>query len=480
LFEIQTYLTIRRMALYDAANAGNLKRARNLLASGADVNKTSATGITPLLIASQNGHLEVVKALLAAGADANKAKDTGATPLLIASQNGHLEVVKALLAAGADVNKASNIGLTPVHTAAQKGHLEVVKALLAAGADVNKANTYGETPLYTAAGHGRHLEIIKALLAAGADVNKAKDTGATPLFTAEQSGNLEIVKALLAAGADVNKANDTGTTPLFLAAQNGDIEILRTLLAAGADIHKANTIGAASLYKAAQRGHLEIVKILLAAGADIYEKAPYIPFEYAKEHKFIPVINRLILSYAKLNAHPKPANAPNKCYDPIMANEVDIDPANTTFYILKEDGNTAFGTCLDPDSLNEYLTRSQYQFYRCTDTVPNSALHIQRHKNIHPTPIRLLNFQQRIYVLDDEAQRLKPGKQYVCIPNEKLGRIVSEDFLEGGSAVSATHCQPEDGSMLYTLKEIVGAAGGRRRKTRQKRLHKRRKTRRRA
>jgi ankyrin repeat protein len=54
--------------------------------------------------ASENGHLEVVRTLLAAKADVNATTASGATALILASQQGHLEVVRALLDANADVN----------------------------------------------------------------------------------------------------------------------------------------------------------------------------------------------------------------------------------------------------------------------------------------------------------------------------------------------------------------------------------------
>lgn len=166
---------------------------------------------------------------------------------------------------------------------------------------------------------------------------------------------------------------------------------------------------------------------------------------------------------AELATTAKPVNAPIQCFNPIEGTNGQIDPAGATFFVLNQDGSTAFAACLDAGSLTKYQTRKEYLFYRCKDTVPLSALFIRRHEDIHPTPIRLLNFQQRIYVLDSEAKALKPGKSYVCVPKENLGRIVSDEFLTTGQAVGAVHCGPADGSMLYELKEVSMAGGTRRR-----------------
>ena len=71
-----------------------------------------------------------MRALIEAGADVNKATDVGATPLYIAAQNGHEAVVRALIELGADINKAKDDGWTPLFIAAEKGHETVVRALI--------------------------------------------------------------------------------------------------------------------------------------------------------------------------------------------------------------------------------------------------------------------------------------------------------------------------------------------------------------
>ena len=77
-------------------------------------------------------HVEVVRELLAAGADLNKASMYGWTPLYLASREGHVEVVRVLLAAGADPNKASNNGTTPLQQAEKRSHNDCVLLLRSA------------------------------------------------------------------------------------------------------------------------------------------------------------------------------------------------------------------------------------------------------------------------------------------------------------------------------------------------------------
>ena len=57
--------------------------------------------MTPLYIAAQQGHLAVVQYLAEQGADINKATNNGQTPLRAALFNSHHEVAAYLRAAGA-------------------------------------------------------------------------------------------------------------------------------------------------------------------------------------------------------------------------------------------------------------------------------------------------------------------------------------------------------------------------------------------
>jgi ankyrin repeat protein len=70
-----------------------------------------------------------VRALIELGADVNKATDDGWTPLAIAVQEGHEAVVWALIELGADVNKATEDGVTPLAIAVQEGHTAIVQIL---------------------------------------------------------------------------------------------------------------------------------------------------------------------------------------------------------------------------------------------------------------------------------------------------------------------------------------------------------------
>ena len=57
--------------MHEAVERGDIEAIRKLVASGADVNKLSADGCTPLHVAAEKGEVEVVRVLSELGAKMN-------------------------------------------------------------------------------------------------------------------------------------------------------------------------------------------------------------------------------------------------------------------------------------------------------------------------------------------------------------------------------------------------------------------------
>ncbi len=267
---------IDETALFVAARDGNIRRVKELINAGADVNKAMTDGTTPLFIACENGYLNIVERLLAVpGINVNKAMTDGTTPLYVSCDKGYLNIIERLLAVPRiDVNKSNKNNATPLFVACVRNQLNIVKRLLAVpGIDVNKAITDNTTsPLFIACENG-YLNIVERLLAVpGINVNKSNKNDATPLFIACQNGNMNIVERLLAVPEiDVNKARKDGATPVFIACQKSHLNIVERLLAIpGIDVNKAMTNGATPLHVACQFGHLNVIERLLAVtGIDV-------------------------------------------------------------------------------------------------------------------------------------------------------------------------------------------------------------------
>jgi hypothetical protein len=154
--------------LIQAAQAGDLKEAQQLIVNGADVNQTNDVGFPVLSIAAGRGDEKMTKLLLDAGANVNARSATlDDTALARAAQNGNGPTIRVLLAAGARVDDKDGSGWTPLFNAALKGDLEIVEALLSAGADVNARSSNGWTALKEAQMRG-YENVAQRLKAAGA------------------------------------------------------------------------------------------------------------------------------------------------------------------------------------------------------------------------------------------------------------------------------------------------------------------------
>ena len=88
--------------LFGAAQAGDLPEVRASLEAGADLNATQE-GLTPLMLAAQAGNLGILTELLQKGAEVDTTTDTGLTPLMLALKDSDIPAAATtLLNAGAD------------------------------------------------------------------------------------------------------------------------------------------------------------------------------------------------------------------------------------------------------------------------------------------------------------------------------------------------------------------------------------------
>jgi ankyrin repeat protein len=198
-------------ALFAAASDGDLAKASNSLAAGANVNAVNPHNLTPLLEASGQGHLEMTRYLIGQGAEIDYTGMREGSPLMLAAYMGQLEFLRLFLEAGANANLAMpNGGETALHMAAVTGRTAAAKMLLDAGADPNRhaqsgvatdmfdgnVKLWGETPLHYAAAYGDE-EMIQAMLSAGANKVAPNTHGETPLEYAGRHRRPRSIRDLL-------------------------------------------------------------------------------------------------------------------------------------------------------------------------------------------------------------------------------------------------------------------------------------------
>jgi len=172
---------------------------------------------TSLFQAAEEGDSRAIRRLLARGADPSADHFHGYTALMGAAQRGQCDAMETLLQAGVDPDAQTTTGESALGIAAGWGHESAVRLLLRHGASARGHKSPGsplDPPLACAARSGMvSAEIIELLIQSGADVNEADDEGVTPLAAARNAGLDEHVDVLIRAGAKMeNHAH--GTPPL--------------------------------------------------------------------------------------------------------------------------------------------------------------------------------------------------------------------------------------------------------------------------
>lgn len=254
--------------LETAIRAGELAAAIDHLRSGADVNRCSPDGLTPLMTASGLGQSQMVALLLTAGADLLAVEPRmGATALHKAAQSGNADVVRLLLDYGSFIDQQSPIlGHTPLMDAVVHKHHDVVHCLLQRGARTTIRNHWQQTALELAREDG--LDAIAGLISARIDTNAALVRDFT-LIKAVKAGDVDTVRQLIKAGTFVNErvpitgGLDDDYTPLGIAVREGHGDIVQALLDAGADPRRViGLMRGTPLHEASFFGYADIVGML--------------------------------------------------------------------------------------------------------------------------------------------------------------------------------------------------------------------------
>ena len=233
----------------------NPERVKLLIEKGADVNRKSITGFTPMI--------NLVYAL-----KANEEIDTD-SPIR--------RSFDLLYAHGSDLNVRGRWDDFPLSHAVQHQLVDMVKILLEHGANPNMRRLGQQHDLEllesAATGYSYNNDILQLLLKHGADTNIPTKSGKPLLLTAVTENRLEIAKTLIAHGADINIKNKDGDSLYRIADdiyRNNRMTGMRELLVdSGIDIQNIrNRANEPALYSAVYEDNYELVSKLLEHGAD--------------------------------------------------------------------------------------------------------------------------------------------------------------------------------------------------------------------
>lgn len=254
-------------ALMWAAAKGRLDNLQLLLQHGADVNRESASGFTPLFFALKSGNPAVSAAVVAAGGNTRHVGPESTSAVQLAMYQKDYAFAAKAIESGADLNAFDRNGNTLLHAAVLDNQPQLIQLLLARGANPNtpsgspkvewryeanfRSGDYkvpSKPPLMLAAEAGS-ADAMQLLLAAGADANFRSPDGETILHIATAAGHADAVAVALSANPDPNVVDNNGRTALHILLQNRDspvsegADIMRLLAAKGARTDLKNKRG---------------------------------------------------------------------------------------------------------------------------------------------------------------------------------------------------------------------------------------------
>ncbi|XP_032689454.1 serine/threonine-protein phosphatase 6 regulatory ankyrin repeat subunit A isoform X4 [Odontomachus brunneus] len=283
-------------AFHHCALAGNNEVLQEMISrmSATEVqkalNRQSAVGWTPLLIAAHRGHMELVTTLLANHGRVDVFDLEGRSALHLAAEHGYLQVCDALLANKAFINSKSRVGRTALHLAAMNGYTHLVRFLVQDhGAAIDVLTLRKQTPLHLAAGSGQ-LEVCKVLLELGASIDATDDQGQKPIHAAAMNNYAEVAQLFLQRHASLVMAcTKDGNTCAHIAAMQGSVRVIEELMKfdrQGVISARNKLTEATPLQLAAEGGHAEVVKALVRAGASCADenRAGFTAVHLAAQH----------------------------------------------------------------------------------------------------------------------------------------------------------------------------------------------------
>jgi ankyrin repeat protein len=234
--------------LYVAVCLRDTAAVQYIASAGADVNRRSPDGWTPLLAAAAVGDGQICELLLNKSANIHATLPAGynCTPLQLAAAAGAMDVISRLLSRGAPLDTRNDLGLNAVHLALLHGYREVAFTLVSSAKAAGKGGTAIAELICTPQPPLLHrilcsdlvesvmLKCVNMLLLLGFHIDDKDDEGRTPLQVA-LAENLPLVAAAL--GSHAKSVSGDTRAALFSAADARDSVSLRTMIPHASDLN---------------------------------------------------------------------------------------------------------------------------------------------------------------------------------------------------------------------------------------------------
>jgi ankyrin repeat domain-containing protein 17 len=256
----------------------DMERSGDVDALQRELNATSSSGKTALMIASSNGSEEIVAILLYHNAALDLQTASGETALHFALHAGFFRIAQVLIERGANVPEGDILRMIlgdGKHTL----KADLVRPETEARKEQGLAVPPNLPPLSRLSYEGKEEEVVgllnqSSMSSHGYDIDGA-DEGFTPFLLASLRGHLAVMRHLLLHGANINTTTNKGWTALMFASKRNDEDCVRMLLSEGADVNHLSPDRRTALSEATIRGHIRVMELLLEARADTDTKSQH-------------------------------------------------------------------------------------------------------------------------------------------------------------------------------------------------------------
>ncbi|KAK8945553.1 hypothetical protein KSP40_PGU010622 [Platanthera guangdongensis] len=251
-----------------ASKLGNLDILRHLISQGCDLDSTTSTGETPLMISARANHAECFQKLLVAGADLGLVSCSGDTAIELAKRSSFsssiMDFFFQALAAGTTIRSSNLRVFSPLHFVTRCGCAEAVQLILHSSTkELNELDGSGLTPIMAAA-TGGHLEAFRLLVMAGADVSVRSSDGKTVISILQYESLKDKFEKVLLDGVLCGMIpKNSHFRALHYASKKGNCSSTIQLLKMGFEVDSLDENGYSPLMLAAMEGHSDVCAILL-------------------------------------------------------------------------------------------------------------------------------------------------------------------------------------------------------------------------
>lgn len=255
-------LTRNQSRISDILGTNQLKIAKSLIEKGADVNKRSSEGLTPLHYAIYLDSPNILKVLIEYNSSAEeRLKQLEVITVLAKSQ---LSLAEVLIDGNAKVNERDEKGKTPLHYVFQLNQSGIIKVLIESrSAAVGKLDLLKFMEIMVE----NQLSMAKILIENGANVNEKDEKERTPLHYASQLDQMSIMDMLADSQSGAEGKLDPSSVIKALAESRS--KMISMLIEQGAEVNERDENEETPLHKVSYIGYFPAIKTLMDSNAEV-------------------------------------------------------------------------------------------------------------------------------------------------------------------------------------------------------------------